>query len=166
MFLKLTFSRYHISQCSESLLSHLNYHNLNYQELKLIHIKLCEWQKISSPTPVIEHIFGLSGPLFWSPPVRAVAHSAPAPVAGHAPCSHPEKLVPGPGAGARSERVIRPGTRPEQASITSRMNCGSPLDESLQTRHFTSHYTQQPLTSSLSAHFTTLSWNMSSKQGG
>ena len=125
---------------------------------------LCEWQKISSPTPVIEHIFGLSGPLFWSPPVQAVAHWAPAPVAGHAPCSHPEKLVPGPGAGARSERVIRPGTRPEH-SIT-RMSCGSPPDESLQTRHFTSHFTQQPLTSSLSAHFTTLSWNMSSKQGG
>ena len=156
MFLKLTFSRYHISQCSESLLSHWNYHNLNYQELKLIHIKFCvSDNKMPSPTPVIEHIFGLSGPLFWSPPVQAVAHWAPAPVAGHAPCSHPEKLVPGPGAGARSERVIRPGTRPEH-SIT-RMSCGSPPDESLQTRHFTSHFTQQPLTSSLSAHFTTLS---------
>lgn len=153
MFLKLTFSRYHISQCSESLLSHWNYHNLNYQELKLIHIQLCEWQKMSSPTPVIEHIFGLSAHYFGLPCPGSSTLSASSSGWARAPQSPRET-----GAWSRSWaalRVIRPGTRPER-SITRR----AAAHLMRVCRPDISPHTS--LTSSLSAHFTTLSGNMRS----
>ena len=69
------------------------------KKLKLIHIKFREWQKMCFSFH-IESIFGLSAQfILVSPcPGSSTQHSGPAPVAEHAPCSQPEKLVPGPGA--------------------------------------------------------------------
>lgn len=134
MFQKLTFSRYHISHCSDSLLSHCNCHNLNYQELKLIHIKFTKRLKMCFSLLIF---LGRVPNIFWSPPAQAVAHSAQAPVAEHAPCSQPEKLVPGPGArwaGSALSVQARAPSRP-----ASLLGWAAAHRLMRVCRHFTSH---------------------------